>query len=368
MAATSPPPSCEFCSKPASKRCGKCQRAKYCSVQCQQTAWPIHRVACGNTVKGKGTTQTNSSSFSSSASSSLFPHPPLLPLLPLWLGSKIPRSVHLFKSPVMVSLTWNRGSSRFGLDRGDLPNDSPNHHFCVACEKNVHLPFATRATLANRIESAPTTAPLTTNNSPPSNDDDEEGEPKKGVCGGCCSAVYCSEACQEVDWVLHQQVCAKFSAMGGVERAKAQYCGQPSEPTADTTPFDRMMRAVANKDPATVAQMIREETFAVDGSTTTPSSFTCCPFALAVDPEMRCMLVLRPLCSVWASHTGCLFCHSLQFICPVQLVQLEDVMGACRALFRRVLVREAAPTLLYDHVFGLVLQYLGQDAYFLMTT
>ncbi len=41
---------CENCGKaePVMKRCGRCERAKYCSRECQRESWPIHRKDCKN--------------------------------------------------------------------------------------------------------------------------------------------------------------------------------------------------------------------------------------------------------------------------------------------------------------------------------
>ncbi|KAL8716813.1 MAG: hypothetical protein Q9225_005887 [Loekoesia sp. 1 TL-2023] len=38
--------SCTICSKPDSQLCGKCRSAAYCSVECQQTDWPTHKLLC----------------------------------------------------------------------------------------------------------------------------------------------------------------------------------------------------------------------------------------------------------------------------------------------------------------------------------
>lgn len=37
---------CTICSKPDSQLCGKCRSAAYCSVECQQTDWAIHKLLC----------------------------------------------------------------------------------------------------------------------------------------------------------------------------------------------------------------------------------------------------------------------------------------------------------------------------------
>ncbi|KDQ56225.1 hypothetical protein JAAARDRAFT_36408 [Jaapia argillacea MUCL 33604] len=42
---------CDVCRQPASKRCGKCKVAYYCSVDHQTEAWPIRRKHCGKALR-----------------------------------------------------------------------------------------------------------------------------------------------------------------------------------------------------------------------------------------------------------------------------------------------------------------------------
>ena len=41
---------CDYCqvamSKEASKKCGRCRQARYCSVRCQTLSWPHHKIIC----------------------------------------------------------------------------------------------------------------------------------------------------------------------------------------------------------------------------------------------------------------------------------------------------------------------------------
>lgn len=37
---------CRRCGKPAEKACAKCQKAMYCSKECQVAAWPLHKIKC----------------------------------------------------------------------------------------------------------------------------------------------------------------------------------------------------------------------------------------------------------------------------------------------------------------------------------
>ena len=37
---------CHFCGVLALKRCGRCQKARYCSADCQRKAWPTHKTVC----------------------------------------------------------------------------------------------------------------------------------------------------------------------------------------------------------------------------------------------------------------------------------------------------------------------------------
>ncbi|KAK9812349.1 hypothetical protein WJX73_004412 [Symbiochloris irregularis] len=45
---TNKPEGCALrgCTRPASSKCSRCQGARYCSRECQQVDWPIHRVQC----------------------------------------------------------------------------------------------------------------------------------------------------------------------------------------------------------------------------------------------------------------------------------------------------------------------------------
>ncbi|KAI9866760.1 MAG: hypothetical protein M1813_000702 [Trichoglossum hirsutum] len=37
---------CTICAKPDSRRCAKCKSTAYCSIECQQTDWPLHSLLC----------------------------------------------------------------------------------------------------------------------------------------------------------------------------------------------------------------------------------------------------------------------------------------------------------------------------------
>ena len=41
------PKMCEICGEEAPKKCGKCMKVRYCSVECQKKDWPIHKSLCG---------------------------------------------------------------------------------------------------------------------------------------------------------------------------------------------------------------------------------------------------------------------------------------------------------------------------------
>ena len=40
---------CAHCGAAAGSSCGKCKTTKYCSTDCQELAWPTHKVTCGKT-------------------------------------------------------------------------------------------------------------------------------------------------------------------------------------------------------------------------------------------------------------------------------------------------------------------------------
>lgn len=42
------PDTCWVCGNPGTKHCGKCRKAKYCTVVCQRTHWQWHKVECGS--------------------------------------------------------------------------------------------------------------------------------------------------------------------------------------------------------------------------------------------------------------------------------------------------------------------------------
>src|SRR4051812_16593706 len=43
---TSANPTCIICSEPAPQKCGRCKQAAYCSAECQQTDWNLHKMLC----------------------------------------------------------------------------------------------------------------------------------------------------------------------------------------------------------------------------------------------------------------------------------------------------------------------------------
>jgi hypothetical protein len=42
------PPTCIICSNLTPHKCGRCQQASYCTVECQQTDWNVHKMLCSS--------------------------------------------------------------------------------------------------------------------------------------------------------------------------------------------------------------------------------------------------------------------------------------------------------------------------------
>lgn len=65
---------CAQCGNPkATKKCGKCMAAYYCSVNCQKANWPAHKLQCGTTQTQPSQTPGN---FTMNVSDSSVSPPP----------------------------------------------------------------------------------------------------------------------------------------------------------------------------------------------------------------------------------------------------------------------------------------------------
>lgn len=62
-------PQCTICNSPNSRACSSCRSAAYCSVECQQTDWPVHKALC----KAFKTFQSSAKPTSNSKLGLLFP-------------------------------------------------------------------------------------------------------------------------------------------------------------------------------------------------------------------------------------------------------------------------------------------------------
>ena len=51
MASSATLPACAICGEPAPKLCKSCNSSRYCSPECQQADWPVHKVLCKATGK-----------------------------------------------------------------------------------------------------------------------------------------------------------------------------------------------------------------------------------------------------------------------------------------------------------------------------
>lgn len=53
---------CKVCGKQDAKKCGKCHRVFYCSVQCQRKDWKCHRGACNSRLQTQLSAPSNNNS------------------------------------------------------------------------------------------------------------------------------------------------------------------------------------------------------------------------------------------------------------------------------------------------------------------
>ena len=50
---------CKICGKEEAKRCGKCHKVFYCSVQCQRKDWKSHKEACNSSLQATPVASTD---------------------------------------------------------------------------------------------------------------------------------------------------------------------------------------------------------------------------------------------------------------------------------------------------------------------
>src|SRR5438046_1259916 len=53
---------CAICNSPNSHSCASCRSAAYCSIECQQTDWPVHKTLCKTFKTFQSSTGTSSRS------------------------------------------------------------------------------------------------------------------------------------------------------------------------------------------------------------------------------------------------------------------------------------------------------------------